>query len=46
MFIVDVQNIQTSLDLKADSIVPTILRLQHTHLSARFFSEFRKELHL
>jgi hypothetical protein len=37
MFIVDVQNIQTSLDLKADSIVPTIPCLQHAHLSAGFF---------
>jgi hypothetical protein len=38
MFIVDVQNIQTSLDLKANSIVPTIPCLQHAHLSAGFLS--------
>jgi hypothetical protein len=38
MFIVDVQNIQMSLDLKADSIVPTIPCLQQAHLSAGLLS--------
>jgi hypothetical protein len=46
MFIVDVQNIQTSLGLKVNSIVSTILCLQHAHLSAGFPSEFTKELPL
>jgi hypothetical protein len=38
MFIVDVQNIQASLDLKANSIAPTIPCFQHPHLSAGFLS--------
>jgi hypothetical protein len=40
MFIVDVQNIRTNLDLKANSIVPTIPCLQHAHFSAGFSSVF------
>jgi hypothetical protein len=38
VFIVDAQNIRTSLDLKANSTVSTIPCSQHAHLSAGFLS--------